>query len=197
MHTHRGRTAGIIGGRILQRFIIAEALVQGVRIATIARRLGVSRSWASREANAPETRLLLSALVEKNAQRMGQLLDQGLTAIKRALSAIKVIRGSEGRLLEVPDHRVRLEAVGLFVRLVSTPAFTAENLPTLQRNVHISSEIENRRGRVVGPAHHKAQLEAVRTLVRIFKKLGPLHRSEPVSPRSAMTTGPTPDQPLA
>jgi hypothetical protein len=69
--------SGMTRERILQRLIIAEALVQGVRIASIARRLGVSRSWASREANAPETRLMLAALLEKNARRMGQLLDYG------------------------------------------------------------------------------------------------------------------------
>jgi hypothetical protein len=84
-------------------------------------------------------------------------LIMALTAIEGALSAMKLIGGSESRLLEVPDHRVRLEAVGLFVRLLATPAFTAEKLPALRRNVYISSEIENRRSRVVGPAHHKAK----------------------------------------
>lgn len=85
MHAHRGRPAGMTRGRILQRLIIAEALVHGVTKAAIARRLGVSRSWASREANSPQTRLMLAALMEKNApQRIGQLLDQGLTAIEDA-----------------------------------------------------------------------------------------------------------------
>jgi hypothetical protein len=34
--------------------------------AVVARQLGVSRSWASREANAPGTRLLISELFEAN-----------------------------------------------------------------------------------------------------------------------------------
>ena len=62
-------------GRTRKRLIIPEALIQGIQIAAVARRLGVSRSWASREANAPETRLMLAALFARHAERMGQLLD--------------------------------------------------------------------------------------------------------------------------
>ena len=123
MHAHRGRPAGMTRGRILKRLIIVEALVQGIKIAAVARRLGVSRSWASREANAPETRLMLVALFERHAQRMGQLLDQALTTIEVALQATKQIRFS-GQVLEIPDHRIRLEAAGLLVRLLATGPFS-------------------------------------------------------------------------
>jgi len=51
--------------RTLQRLVIAEALVQGTRIATIARNLRVSRSWASREANAPQTRVMLATMLNR------------------------------------------------------------------------------------------------------------------------------------
>jgi hypothetical protein len=52
--------------RMLQRLVIAEAIFQEAKIAAIARRLGVSRSWAGREANAPQTKVLLTALVEQS-----------------------------------------------------------------------------------------------------------------------------------
>jgi len=42
--------------RIANRHIIAGALLAGITVAAVARQLGVSRSWASREANAPGTR---------------------------------------------------------------------------------------------------------------------------------------------
>ena len=47
---------------------LAEALVQGARIATITRNLRVSRSWASREANAPQTRVISKSISETNRQ---------------------------------------------------------------------------------------------------------------------------------
>jgi hypothetical protein len=37
-------------------------LLAGIKIATVARQLGVSRSWASREANAAGTRILIVEL---------------------------------------------------------------------------------------------------------------------------------------
>jgi len=54
---------------LLQRLVIAEALVQGVQIATIARNLRVSRSWAS-----------------------PRLIDHALDVIEDALQAVKVVR---------------------------------------------------------------------------------------------------------
>ncbi len=58
--------------RTLQRLVIAEALVQGTRIATIARNLRVSRSWASREANAPQTRVMLASMLNKLAKTIAR-----------------------------------------------------------------------------------------------------------------------------
>jgi hypothetical protein len=169
--------------RILQRLIIAEALVQGIKIAAVARRLGVSRSWASREANAPETRLMLAALVERHAERMGQLLDQALTTIEAALEATKQIRFSDGQVLDVPDHRIRLEAAVIFVRLVATGVFSYG--PGYERRGSLSTEIEGRthQGQLLrkgqeqhrrpstGRLDHKAQLDPVRFVIGIFEKL--------------------------
>src|SRR3981189_259953 len=60
----RGRPPGLTVNRIMKRFIIIEAILAGIKIVTVARHLGVSRSWASREANAPGTRNLLAELLE-------------------------------------------------------------------------------------------------------------------------------------
>ena len=58
--------------RTLQRLVIAEALVQGTRIATIASNLRVSRSWASREANAPQTRVMLASMLNNRAESIAR-----------------------------------------------------------------------------------------------------------------------------
>jgi hypothetical protein len=70
--------------RILQRLIIAEAIVQGLKIAAIARQLSVSRSWASREANAPETRLRVVELLAQRAPAISQLIEDGFANAGRS-----------------------------------------------------------------------------------------------------------------
>jgi transposase-like protein len=67
--------------RLLKRLIIAEALVQGSSIAAVARHLGASRSWVSREANALETRPSFSALLERRAESIAQRIDDAFTTL--------------------------------------------------------------------------------------------------------------------
>jgi hypothetical protein len=106
--------------RIAKRCIIAVAVLAGVKIATAARQLGVSRSWASREANAPGTRLLIAQLLAPHRERLGVLFDQTLDVIEGAFQARKIflVKGVvvDGR----PDHYARLEAVKMFVQLLSS-----------------------------------------------------------------------------
>jgi hypothetical protein len=122
----RGRPPGITPARTLQRLLIAEAILNGTRIATIARRFGVSRSWTSREANAPETRVMLTALVEKRADHIQHLIVHALEVINHAFGATKVIRRSRHEVIVVPDHRIRLEAVHLFLKLLATGSFESQ-----------------------------------------------------------------------
>ncbi len=68
--------------RTLQRLVIAEALVQGTRITTIARNLRVSRSWASREASAPQTRVMLACMLNNRAESIARLIDHALDAMR-------------------------------------------------------------------------------------------------------------------
>jgi hypothetical protein len=55
----------------------------GIKIAAVARHLGVSRPWASREVNAPGTRILIAELFEASRERVSALLDHMLAIIRR------------------------------------------------------------------------------------------------------------------
>jgi hypothetical protein len=161
-------------GRILKRLIIAEAIVNGSRIAAVARELGVSRSWASREANAPETRLVVADLFERNAEKINGLIRQALAVIQNGLDATKLLR-SKTRAWEIVDHRTRLEAVHLFIRLMATGAF--DHLPPPSRGSRPIPRPEcHDEPREVDPQNigsrpdYKVQFAAVRALIRILAK---------------------------
>jgi hypothetical protein len=80
----------------------------------------VSRSWASREANAPGTRLLISELFEADRELINALFDQTLDVIEDAFEArcTFVVRGAvvDGGA----DHYAQLEAGALVLRLLSS-----------------------------------------------------------------------------
>src|SRR3954447_4438035 len=63
----RGRPPGIGASRLMKRIVIAAGVLQGVKIAQVARDLGMSRSWASREAHHPETERLIRRLKKQDA----------------------------------------------------------------------------------------------------------------------------------
>jgi hypothetical protein len=105
--------------RIRKRYIIAAAVISGIRIAHIARQIGVSRSWASREAHSPGVRSILAQLIEKPKERIGRLFDQSLTAIEEALQARRVYL-RPGQIVDGgPDHYARLRAVAVFTKLLA------------------------------------------------------------------------------
>ena len=54
-----------------RRIEIATAVVSGQSIAATARQLGISREWASRIANAPETQQIIAVLVSAQLERFG------------------------------------------------------------------------------------------------------------------------------
>ena len=100
------------------RHVIAEGIVSGKPVAAIARELGVSRSWASREAHAPETRKPFDALADQYREVFHALFETGLNAIARALAARKFVTRNGKRVDLGPDHRVRLKAAGLLQELL-------------------------------------------------------------------------------
>ena len=120
-HPHpvrRGRPAGLTPNRIRKRYIIAAAVTLGVKIAHVARQIRVSRPWASREANSPAVRALIADLIAARREHVTRVLRKALDAINEALGAEMVVRRSDGTLVTVPDHDVRLEAVQVFTRLL-------------------------------------------------------------------------------
>jgi hypothetical protein len=103
-----------------KQYIIAAALLAGITVAAVARQLGVSRSWASREANAAGTRILIAELLYSHRERLSRLFDQMLDVIEDAFQARKIyfVRGV---LVDAgPDHYARIEAAKLFIQLLSS-----------------------------------------------------------------------------
>jgi hypothetical protein len=115
----RRRPPGLTANRIAKRCIIAVAVLAGIKIATVARRLRVSRSWASREANAPGTRILIAELLAPHHERLSRLFDQTLDVIEDAFEARKIFL-VKGVVVDVgPDHYARLGAVKMFMLIAS------------------------------------------------------------------------------
>src|SRR4051795_1107504 len=73
----RGRSAS----RLMKRIVIAGAVLQGVKVAQVARDLGVSRSWASREAHYPETQRLIASLKKQDPETAVSSLYRALKAM--------------------------------------------------------------------------------------------------------------------
>ena len=78
----------------------------------------MSRSWASREANAPGTRNLLAELLEPRRERLNALFDQTLDVIEDAMKARKIFVVKGVIVDGGPDHYARLEAVKVFTVLM-------------------------------------------------------------------------------
>jgi hypothetical protein len=78
----------------------------------------VSRSWASREANAPGTRNLLADIFELCCERVNALFDQTLDVIEDAMNARQVLVVNRVLVDVGPDHYARLEAVKMFTFLM-------------------------------------------------------------------------------
>jgi hypothetical protein len=84
----------------------------------IARHLGVSRSWASREANAPGTRIFIADLFELCRERVKALFDQTLDLIEDAMNARQFLVVNRVLVDVGPDHYAQLEAVRMFTLLM-------------------------------------------------------------------------------
>jgi hypothetical protein len=152
--------------RLQKRYMIAVAIVAGVKIAEVARQLNVSRSWASREAHTPGTRHLLAQLMARQAGRMMDMLHTSHNAVLDALTAEKVIR-VKGRTIKWPDHRIRLDAVEVAIQFFEKlkPAHWAAL--SEHRKTHADS---------FGPAgrpDHRTRLAAARTALRFIEKWDP------------------------
>ena len=78
----------------------------------------MSRSWASREVNAPGTRNLIAELLEPHRERLNELFDRTLDVIEDAMKARKFLVVNRVLVGVGPDHYARLEAVKMFTLLM-------------------------------------------------------------------------------
>jgi len=119
---NRERAADQTHDRFRQRFwaLLAGALLAGIKIATVARQLGVSRSWASREANAAGTCLAIAELLAPHRERLSRLFDKTLDVIEDAFQARKMFLVKGAFVDSGPDHYARNAAVKLFMLIVSS-----------------------------------------------------------------------------
>src|SRR4051794_8705972 len=107
MPRKRGRPPGLTEARIDKRHIIVGAILAGIKIAAVARQPGVSRSWASREANASGTRKILAYLFEQRRERVMEVIEDAMKA--RQFLVVNRVLVDVGQ-----DHYARLEGVDAF-----------------------------------------------------------------------------------
>jgi hypothetical protein len=106
--------------RIRKRQIIAVGLVLGLKVAYIARELGVSRSWASREAHSAGVRDLIADAIWKHRELVEVAFVEAVQAIRESFAAHTECRRGRRILHGGPDYKVRMEAVSVFISLLET-----------------------------------------------------------------------------
>jgi len=103
-----------------RRRAIAAGVVAGKAIAQVARETGVSRQWASREAQQPETQVELATFLADHHAALRALVAQAVSVIGEGLAATKVVATKEGGALDLgADHYARLQAVKRLIELVT------------------------------------------------------------------------------
>jgi len=99
---------------------IAAGLVAGKAVAEVARETGISRQWASREAQQPETQVELATFLAEHQLALRGLVARAVSVIGEGLGATKVVATKEGGALDLgPDHYARLQAVKRLIELVT------------------------------------------------------------------------------
>jgi len=73
--------------RASRRQKLAAGVLSGQTVTELARSQKVSRTYASREVNSAETRLLMAELLAKHREQIGQLVAKSLNRIDQALDA--------------------------------------------------------------------------------------------------------------
>ncbi len=95
-------------------------MVDGRTLAEIARNEGISREWASREANSPETRQIIVDLVARHRPAIDELFELSIEAIRSALQAQGHHISQYGQVIELgADHYARMTAVGRLWKLLT------------------------------------------------------------------------------
>jgi hypothetical protein len=108
----KGKTGAKTASRTARRQKLAARVVTGQPISEIAKQTGVSRSWASREANSPATRILIDRILDTHASDVEELIELGLLAIRDCIGPVYTLRVPGKKTKKVPNEpRVRLLAV--------------------------------------------------------------------------------------
>lgn len=103
-----------------RRIRVAGALLAGKTVTEVAKREGISREWASKEANSREVRLAMADLLARHKKQIARLVGKSLNVIDKALVAGKFVADKKGFALGLgPDHFARLTAVKRLVEMVA------------------------------------------------------------------------------
>jgi hypothetical protein len=147
---------------------IAASVAAGGSIAAAARELGISREWASRITNAPETQQIIASLAQAHLERIYDLFEQALHVIQQAFRAR--CRGlQQGQVIDLgPDHYARLAAVGRLVQILTAgrPMPRAEEKKEEPRQVTVDDirafiEPRKKRRKAVRPFSRPPMAKAV------------------------------------
>lgn len=93
-----------------RRQAVAEAVLAGESVTAIARRQGRSRSEVSRDANAPETALILAEYLGRHKKQMIRLVSKSLAAIEKSFAAKRQGLTAAGKVVDCgADHYARLK----------------------------------------------------------------------------------------
>jgi hypothetical protein len=115
--------------RTTRRKAIAAAQASGEPLTKTARKLKVSREYASREANAQGTRLVLADLLRPHAAQLEKLVARSIEVLEDGLKAGHTHVLANGDLVHLPiDHRTRLTAVRQLADLISRGRAAEEDL---------------------------------------------------------------------
>lgn len=127
-HAKPGRPRGISAKRASRRKAIAAAQASGQALTKTARQLKVSREYATREANATGTRLVLADLLRPHAAKIEELIARSVQVLGEALKAECSYVLRNGKVLKSVDHRTRLGAVLRLADLISRGRGAEEDL---------------------------------------------------------------------
>ncbi|MEP6538998.1 MAG: hypothetical protein ABJF23_26920 [Bryobacteraceae bacterium] len=102
------------GNAAVPRPRIAAAVLSGKKVTEIAQDESISRSQASRDVNAAETKQLICELVEKQHVRMEAMFDRVLKVTEEAFEAQAY---SKDGMAIGADHYARLQAAKVFLAI--------------------------------------------------------------------------------
>jgi hypothetical protein len=99
---------------------VAAGLLAGKTVTQLAKDEGVTRSHLSREANQPETRLLMAELLGSHKDQVVRLVGMSLDVIESAFDAGKMGATKEGLSFDLgADHFARLTAAKRLVEMIT------------------------------------------------------------------------------